>query len=96
MQARDIILMPSVTEKNNMLRGDEVKNCYVFRVAINATKNQIKAAVKELWNVKVEKVNTVRVLGKYKRQGANMGKRADWKKAFVKLASGESIDIFES
>jgi large subunit ribosomal protein L23 len=95
MDARSIIIMPSVTEKNNILRNDEKKNCYVFKVDPHATRTQVKKAIIELWNVKVAKVNTANVAGKFKRHGRSQGWRADWKKAFVKLAPGHKIDIFE-
>ena len=57
---------------------------------------ELYKAVAEIFNVKVEKVNTVNVLGKTKRMGRTMGKRYDYKKAIVKLAAGESIEFFEA
>jgi large subunit ribosomal protein L23 len=95
MTSRDVIIFPSVTEKNNTLRVDEKKNCYVFKVNPLANRTQIKKAVMEIWNVKVEKVNTANVPGKFKRHGRSQGYRPDWKKAFVKLAANNKIDIFE-
>ena len=71
-------------------------NKYVFKVALSANKIEIKKAVEEIFGVTVEKVTTVRVLGKVKRMGATSGKRADWKKAIVKLAEGsKTIEFFD-
>ena len=61
-----------------------------------ANKIEIAKAVAEVFNVKVEKVNTVNVLGKTKRMGRTSGKRPDYKKAIVKLAAGESIEFFQA
>uniref|UniRef100_UPI00307F0059 50S ribosomal protein L23 n=1 Tax=Mitsuokella jalaludinii TaxID=187979 RepID=UPI00307F0059 len=69
---------------------------YVFVVAKAANKIEIAKAVAEIFKVKVEKVNTVNVLGKTKRMGRTSGKRPDYKKAIVKLAAGESIEFFEA
>ena len=60
-----------------------------------ANKTEIRQAVEEVFNVKVESVNTVRVLGKVKRMGRSQGKRSDYKKAIVKLAEGQRIEFFE-
>ena len=70
---------------------------YVFQVAIDANKVEIKKAVEEIFGVKVEKVNTIRMEGKEKRQGAApAGRRASWKKAMVKLtADSKTIEFFE-
>ena len=86
----DIILGPVVTEKAT--RGSEF-NQVTFRVRRDAKKPEIKAAVEGLFEVKVTKVNTLRVRGKVKRWKGREGKRADWKKAVVSLAEGQSIDI---
>ena len=69
---------------------------YVFVVAKAANKIEIAKAVAEVFNVKVDKVNTVNVLGKTKRMGRTSGKRPDYKKAIVKLAAGESIEFFKA
>jgi large subunit ribosomal protein L23 len=92
--ARQIILMPLVSEKNSNLRADQ--NKYVFRVEIKANKLQIKSAVEELFKVRVEEVTTMRMHGKPKRLGRFEGRRADWKKAVVKLKKGETIELFEN
>ena len=86
-----IIRKPSLTEKTTVLRED---NKYVFQVDKDATKTEIKEAVEALFDVKVVAVNTMNVNGKKKRMGKFIGKRADWKKAIVKLAEGQSIDQF--
>jgi len=92
MDARDIIIRPFVTEKSTALME---QNKYTFEVAPQATKSQIKRAVEEIFNVKVTKVNTVRLRGKVKRVGRYVGRRPDRKKAVVQLAEGNRIEIFE-
>ncbi|MBB1088383.1 50S ribosomal protein L23 [Lysobacter sp. SG-8] len=86
-----IIRAPRVSEKTARLQ--EVSNQYVFEVATDATKADIKAAVEKLFDVKVEAVNVVNVKGKAKAFRFRMGRRADWRKAYVKLADGQSIDV---
>ena len=68
-------------------------NAVVFKVTIDATKPEIKAAVENLWGVKVKAVNTVVTKGKTKRFKGIMGKRSDFKKAYVTLEDGQSIDV---
>lgn len=92
-EARSIILRPLVTEKGSTLR--EVGNKYLFEVARDANRIEIKRAVQEIFNVKVKDVKTIVVRGKIKRMGIFSGKRPDWKKAVVTLAEGQSIDLFE-
>ena len=90
----DILRAPLITEKGSVLR--ESQNLYMFRVATHANKIQIKRAVEERFSVKVESVRTVRVHGKVKRVGRRVGRRPDWKKAYVKLKAGEkTIQFFE-
>lgn len=84
------ILSPLVTEKATALSE---RNQVAFKVAIDATKPQIKAAVEGLFGVKVEAVNTLVVKGKSKRFKGRPGQRSDWKKAMVRLAEGQSIDL---
>ncbi|MBR5479051.1 MAG: 50S ribosomal protein L23 [Clostridia bacterium] len=89
----DIIKRPVITEKS--MQGVENK-VYVFEVAKDANKVEIGRAIEEIFGVKVEKVNTVNVLGKKKRMGVHSGYRADWKKAIVRLKdSSKTIEIFE-
>ena len=90
MEAYDIILAPLVTEKSTM--GSE-NNQISFRVPLSATKPQIKAAIEQLFKVKVNAVNTLRQKGKVKRFRGKLGKRPDYKKAIVSLADGEMIDV---
>ena len=94
MNAYDIIIRPIITEQS---MADVADKKYVFQVAIDADKSQIKAAVEEIFGVKVAKVNTLRQLGKVKRTGAYpKGKRADYKKAVVTLtADSKTIEFFE-
>ncbi len=91
--ARSIILKPLVTEKGSKLR--EVANKYVFSVAPDANRIEIKRAIHDIFNVKVKDVKTMVVHGKVKRMGAFEGKRPDWKKAIVTLEEGQTIDLFE-
>jgi len=86
-----IIRKPLLTEKNTLLREEDK---YVVQVDKDATKTEIKEAFEALFGVKVVSVNTMNVIGKKKRQGRFIGKRADWKKAIVKVAEGEQIAAF--
>ncbi len=86
----DVILAPHITEKATVLSE---LNKVVFKVAHDATKDEITAAVEELFKVNVLKVNTVVTKGKLKRFRGIMGKRGDVKKAIVTLAEGQSIDV---
>ena len=94
MNAYDIILRPVITEQSMESVADKK---YVFQVAIDANKTEIKAAVEEIFGVKVAKVNTVRMMGKMKRTGAYpAGRRAAYKKAIVTLtADSKTIEFFE-
>ena len=93
MMSYEIIKKPIITE-NSMDQMADKK--YTFEVAKNANKIEIKKAVEEIFGVTVEKVTTMRVLGKVKRMGANSGKRPDWKKAIVKLtADSKTIEFFD-
>ena len=85
-----VILAPRVSEKT--ARAAEF-NQYVFEVATDATKADIKAAVESLFSVKVDAVNVVNVKGKSKTFRFRSGRRGDWRKAYVKLAAGQSIDV---
>jgi large subunit ribosomal protein L23 len=84
------IVSPLVTEKATALSE---RNQVVFRVPLSATKPEIKAAVEGLFGVQVRAVNTLVVKGKTKRFRGRPGQRADWKKAMVQLAEGQSIDL---
>lgn len=93
MNAYDIIRRPIITEKAMNEMADKK---YTFVVDVNANKTEIKKAIEEIFKVKVDKVNTVRVLGKIKRQGKYEGRRPSYKKAIVKLtADSKGIEFFE-
>ena len=85
-----ILLAPHVSEKASIAAD---KGEFVFKVAINATKLEIKKAVEMMFDVKVEKVTTAVAKGKTKRTRHGMGQRSDWKKAYVRLAEGQEIDF---
>ena len=86
----DTILAPHITEKATLLSE---QNKVVFKVSLDATKDEIASAVEELFKVKVTKVNTVVTKGKTKRFRGVVGRRSDIKKAIVTLAEGQSIDV---
>lgn len=93
MLAHEIIKRPVITEQS-MTQMQERK--YTFEVDKRANKIQIRQAVEEIFGVKVESVNTINVLGKNKRMGKYMGKRADWKKAIVTLTeNSKTIEFFD-
>ena len=94
MTSHDIIRKPVITEKSMAAMADRK---YSFVVDIHANKSQIKRAVEEVFGVKVEEVKTARYIGKQKRVGVHIGKRADFKKAIVKLTSdSKTIEFFEA
>ena len=89
----DIIIRPIITE-NSMIEMENKK--YTFAVDRRANKVEIKKAIEQIFNVEVEKVNTMNMVGKVRRMGATQGKRADWKKAIVKLTpESNEIEFFE-
>ena len=90
MSACDVVLSPVITEKATL--GSEF-NQVTFRVPLSATKPVIRAAVEELFKVKVKAVNTIRQNGKVKRFRGRPGRRADYKKAIVTLEEGHSLDV---
>ena len=94
MNTYDIIVRPVITEQS---MADVADKKYVFMVDIDSNKTEIKAAIEQIFGVKVAKVNTVRMQGKVKRTGAYpAGKRADYKKAIVTLtADSKTIEFFE-
>jgi large subunit ribosomal protein L23 len=85
-----VLLAPRMTEKS--VAATESANQYVFKVAKTATKEDIKEAVQLLFEVSVDQVRTVNVKGKQKNFGRRAGYRSDWKKAYVRLAEGQSLD----
>jgi len=93
MNIYSIIKKPHVTEKTSL--GSDTSNTVAIVVDRDANKIEIKQAVESLFKVKVDDVRTVNVAGKLKRVGKNFGKRSNWKKAYVTLQKGQSIDFFE-
>jgi large subunit ribosomal protein L23 len=92
LDPREVLISPVVSEKSYSLIED---NKYSFRVHPKAHKTQIRQAVEQLFDVKVEGVNVVKVQAKPKRRGFHRGKKPGWKKAIVQLRAGDSIEIFE-
>ena len=92
LDPREILIAPVVSEKSYSLIED---NKYSFRVHARAHKTQIRQAVEELFDVKVERVNVIKVQAKPKRRGAFRGTRPGWKKAVVQLRAGDTIEIFQ-
>lgn len=86
-----ILQEPRVTEKSTIL-GDKYRQ-FVFKVAKDASKLEIRQAVELMFEVEVESVQTATVKGKQKRHQQSLGRRSDWKKAYVKLKSGFDIDF---
>lgn len=93
MNIYSVIKKPHVTEKTSL--GSDANNTVTIVVDRDANKIEIKQAVESLFKVKVADVRTVNVAGKVKRFGRNFGKRSNWKKAYVSLQEGQSIDFFE-
>ena len=93
MNIYSVIKKPHVTEKTSL--GSDSTNTVSIVVDKDANKIEIKQAVESLFKVKVADVRTVNVAGKVKRVGRNIGKRSNWKKAYVTLQEGQSIDFFE-
>ena len=99
MNSYDILKRPIISERSMETildrEGNEIKK-YTFEVPKTANKVEIKKAVKEVFGVKVAKVNTMNVLGKVKRMGRNEGRRASWKKAVVTLTDdSKTIEFFD-
>lgn len=84
---------PVITEKSYSASGDS--NQYTFRVATDATKRQIKDAVEAIFEVNVEKVQVMNIQGKEKRRGMYVGRRAGYRKAMIRLAEGQSLEVAE-
>ena len=92
LHPNQVLLAPVVSEKSYSLITDRK---YTFKVHENAHKTQIRQAVEELFEVKVQSVNVVKVQSKPKRRGFSKGRRPGWKKAIVQLREGHEIEIFE-
>lgn len=94
MEARDIIIKPILTEKSY---DDIAAKKYTFIVDVRANKTEIQKAIEEIFGVKVKNVNTLRQIGKVKRQGYTSGRRPEYKKAFVTLKKdSKTIEFFDS
>jgi large subunit ribosomal protein L23 len=93
MKLTEVIRRPLVSEKTSILKEQDGQSL-VFRVAIQATKIEIKQAIEKLLGSKVASVRTAMTHGKVKRQGKFAGKRSDWKKAYVRLREGEKAPEF--
>ena len=91
MDLYNVLISPLITEKSNTVA--EKKEQVVFRVLPNATKKEIKDSFELAFGAKVTKVSVLNVLGKTKRFGRVSGKRANWKKAYICLAPGQSFDL---
>ena len=87
----NILLAPVVSEKSTL--AAETNKRFVFKVQKQATKIQVKNAVEQMFDVKVDAVQVLNVKGKVKRMGRTLGKRSDWKKAYVKLKPGFDIEF---
>jgi len=93
MLLKDTLVRPLITEKSTT--GLASERTHAFEVAVDANKNRIKKAIEQFYGVKVDAVRTLVVRGKAKRFGRHYGKRKNWKKAYVTLAEGETINVFE-
>lgn len=91
--ARDILIRPLITEESSILQAEQ--NKYTFEVHRSATKIDIRNAIEDMFDVTVSSVRTLNMPGKDRRVGRSVGRRPDWKKAIVKLAEGETIDMFK-
>jgi len=93
MLLKDTLVRPLVTEKTTSFLGND--RTYAFEVATDATKPRIKAAIESYYRVEVDAVRTAVVRGKVKRFGRRIGRRKNWKKAYVTLAEGHVLNLFE-
>lgn len=93
MNIYEVIKRPLVTEKTTLEK--DAKNIIAFEIDRDANKIEVKEAVETIFKVEVVEVNTINIAGKKKRVGKNIGKRANWKKAYVTLKEGSKVDFFE-
>lgn len=93
MRIQDVIRRPLITEKSTELRDD--RNIIAFEVAREANKIEIRRAVEVRFDVKVADVRIANMHGKVRRQGRFIGRRPDWKKAYVRLQGDDTIEFFE-
>ena len=92
LHPNEVLLAPVVSEKSYSLLNDRK---YTFKVHPDAHKTQVRQAVEELFEVKVQRVNIIKVQSKPKRRGLSRGRRPGWKKAIVQVREGETIEIFQ-
>lgn len=90
-----VLIEPVITEKSSLVQGSKGATAIVFRVDARSTKTEIKAAVKRVFNVEVGSVNTVNYQGKFKSRGVTHGQQSGFKKAYVTLKPGHTIDLIE-
>ena len=93
MNIYQVIKKPLVTEKTTLEK--DAKNIIAFEIDTQANKIEVKEAVEKIFNVDVVDVKTINIAGKKKRIGKNVGKRSNWKKAYVTLKEGSKVDFFE-
>ncbi len=91
LRLSNLIVSPLVTEKST--QASEIGNFFVFKVKPEANKSEIKKAIELMFGVEVISVRVANIKGKTKRFGKNIGKRSDWKKAYVKLPEGQNLDM---
>lgn len=89
-----MIVRPVITEKTTLMRGKNNKYC--FEVTAGANKQEVKTAIEKLFKVKVEGVNVMNVLGKFRRVRGKLGKKSNWKKAIVTLREGDKIAVLSA
>jgi large subunit ribosomal protein L23 len=93
MEMKDVLVRPIVTEKSATGLGSE--NTYAFEVSVASTKIDVRRAIEQFYGVKVASVRTMVMRGKVKRFGRRVAKRSNWKKAYVTLAAGQTINVYE-
>jgi large subunit ribosomal protein L23 len=93
MSTESVVISPLVTEKGTVVA--EKSNQVVFRIRPNAGKAQIRDVIEDLFKVTVVKIRTANFLGKQRRRGRTLGRRPNWKKAYITLKKGDRIEIFE-
>lgn len=94
MDMKDTLVRPIVTEKTTSHLGTD--RTYAFEVALTANKHDVSRAIEAFYGVSVARVRTMVVRGKAKRFGRHHGKRSNWKKAYVTLAEGQSLNLFDA
>jgi large subunit ribosomal protein L23 len=93
MDMKDTLVRPIVTEKSTSRLGSG--RTYAFEVDLGATKTDVARAIEAFYGVSVDRVRTMVVRGKSKRFGRHQGRRSNWKKAYVTVAEGQSLNLFE-